>query len=284
MITAHACIPCLTRQIVDSVARVVPAGDARADGLLRICLQALAEADFHRPPPVIAQAIQCRLRRCCGVDPFLEVKREACALALSLLPELQGQVAAASDPLALALRFAAAGNLIDVGLVQDIGRGAIERALQESRSCELDQATIERLRRRIAGARRILYLADNAGELVFDRLLLDLLPHERVTLAVRGGPILNDVTREDVPMSGIADNIAIIDNGSDAPGTVLEECSAAFRQAFAAADLVISKGQGNFETLEGERGPILFILKAKCQLVADLLQVPLGSIVARFAD
>lgn len=283
MITAHACIPCLTRHIVDCVDRLALDADERRDQLLRSCLQVLTDADYRRSPPAIAQLIQRRLRRLCGNDPFAAMKQETREMALSLLPALQTEVATAKDSLALAVRFAAAGNLIDAGLVHDTGRTAVEQALAESREAPLDRVAIDTLRARITQAERILYLADNAGELVFDRLLLELLPQDRLTLVVRGGPVLNDATLEDVTPSGVPTGIAVMDNGSDAPGTLLDECSAEMRSHFGAADLVFSKGQGNFETLQGVAAPIFFILKAKCPVVAELLSVPLGSIVARFA-
>ncbi len=122
-----------------------------------------------------------------------------------------------------------------------------------------------------------MYLADNAGEIAFDRLLIEQLPANRVALVVRGGPIINDATLVDARAVGLHEIVEVIDNGSDAPGTILEDCSAAFRERFEQADLVIAKGQGNFETLSDVRRPIRFLLKAKCPVIARHAGVPMGT-------
>lgn len=132
-----------------------------------------------------------------------------------------------------------------------------------------------------AKARSILYLADNAGEIVFDRILIEALPASRVTVAVRGGPVINDATLADAETAGIHEIATVIDNGSDAPGTLLAECSPEFRARFEAADLVIAKGQGNFETLSDTRKHIFFLLSVKCPLVAAEVGAPVGSLVVK---
>ena len=103
-------------------------------------------------------------------------------------------------------------------------------------------------------AEKILYLTDNAGEIVLDRLLIERLPLSRVTVAVRGGAILNDATREDAQTAGLDRLVRVMDNGSDALGTLLKECSESFQRCFRESDLIISKGQGNFETLSQTPG------------------------------
>jgi hypothetical protein len=122
-----------------------------------------------------------------------------------------------------------------------------------------------------------LYLADNAGEIVFDGLLIAQLPRDRVTLAVRGAPILNDATLEDARAAGLGEMALLVDNGSDAPGTLLDECGPVFREAYRQADLVIAKGQGNFESLSGEGGTIFFLFSVKCPVIADHSGHPQGT-------
>jgi uncharacterized protein with ATP-grasp and redox domains len=126
-------------------------------------------------------------------------------------------------------------------------------------------------------ARSILYLADNAGEIVFDRLLIERLPAGRVTVVVRGAPVINDATRADAQVAGLDRIAEIIDNGSDAPGTVLEDCSAQFRERFESADVIIAKGQGNFETLSAAGANICFLLKIKCPVLATHTGIELGT-------
>jgi len=145
-------------------------------------------------------------------------------------------------------------------------------------SARLD-ANLAEFSRAIAAAERILYLADNAGEIVFDRLLIERLPTEKVTVAVRGLPVINDATLIDAEYAGITELVEVIDNGSDAPGTILEDCSEAFLERFHAADLIISKGQGNYETLSQVHKDIYFLLKVKCPVVARDVGCQMNSLV-----
>ena len=117
-------------------------------------------------------------------------------------------------------------------------------------------------------ASRILYLADNAGEIVFDRLLIERMPPGKVTVGVRGFPVINDATMKDAEDTGMTELAEVIDNGSDGPGTILDDCSQSFRDRFDEADLIIAKGQGNYETLSEVDKDIYFLLKAKCAVIA----------------
>ena len=140
----------------------------------------------------------------------------------------------------------------------------------------------EALRRAVEGAIDILYLGDNTGEIVFDRLLVEQMGRRKTTFVVRGAPVINDATREDAETVGMTKLVPVIDNGSDAPGTILASCSPAFRRRFAAADLIIAKGQGNYETLsDTDHGRIWFVLKAKCPVIADHLGCATGDLVVR---
>lgn len=131
-------------------------------------------------------------------------------------------------------------------------------------------------------AERVLYLADNVGEIVLDRLLVEMLPVGRVTVAVKSGPIINGATIEDAAAAGLAEVAEVVETGLDAPGTILRGCSEDFQARFEAADLVIAKGQGNYETLDesGKRG-LFFLLRAKCPVVARNLGCAPGSVLVK---
>jgi uncharacterized protein with ATP-grasp and redox domains len=128
-------------------------------------------------------------------------------------------------------------------------------------------------------AEDILYLGDNAGEIVFDRLLIEQLPCEKITFVVKGRPILNDAVMEDAQIVGLTDMVDVIDNGSDAPGTILESCSETFRRRFDQSDLIIAKGQGNYETLSEVDKNIFFLVRPKCSVLARHLGREIGSLV-----
>jgi len=143
----------------------------------------------------------------------------------------------------------------------------------------LSGGALESLRSAAAEASDILYIADNAGEIVFDRILIEELVPGKVTLVVRGRPVLNDVTMEDAQSVGLLEIVDVLPNGSDAPGTILDDCSEAVRTRFAEADLVIAKGQGNFETLSNASRPVFFLLRVKCDVLAREIGYEVGSVV-----
>jgi len=174
-----------------------------------------------------------------------------------------------------AARIAIAGNMIDMGINRNITEADVRQAMQHALS-EPFFGEQERFIQEVDEARSILYLADNAGEIVFDRLLIEQILPRRVTLAVRGAPVINDATLVDAQAAGLDEIVEIIDNGSDAPGTLLEDCSQEFRRRFAEADLIIAKGQGNFESLNTQPGNLFFLFKVKCPLVANHILQPVG--------
>ncbi|HPR89712.1 MAG TPA: ARMT1-like domain-containing protein [bacterium] len=279
MHTTLDCIPCIVRQALES-ARFVSKDPALQEQLLRHILALLAHMDMTLPPPYVGQIIHRELRRITGdVDPYLEAKAHFNHLAQGRLPFIRQLISKAPDPLLVAARIAIAGNIIDFGVDGALTEVKVDAALEEALTQPLE-GQWEGLTRAFSEAKRILYIADNAGEILFDRLLIEQLhPMERVTLAVRGWPILNDATREDAAFAGLDRLVQVIDNGSDAPGTILAECSLEFVREFHRADLIIAKGQGNFETLSDVTAPIFFLFKAKCPVIAAHAGVGLGALV-----
>ncbi len=276
MKTSLDCIPCLLRQALEA-ARLTSTQPSAHEEILRDVLKWTGEMDLNQSPPAMAQRIHRRLREIVGVDdPYHEAKDWQNRIALELIPTLRDEVNSARDPLLMAARLAIAGNVIDMGingsLTEADVRQAVHHALTEPFFGEQD-----RFREAIATAKSILYLADNAGEIAFDRLLIEQIGTERVTVVVRGAPVINDATLADARTVGLDRVVTVIDNGSDAPGTILTDCSQELRDRFAAADLIIAKGQGNFETLSNESGNIFFLFKVKCFVIADLVQQPIGT-------
>jgi uncharacterized protein with ATP-grasp and redox domains len=239
--------------------------------------------DLRKSPPVMAQQIHRLIRRLSSCDdPYKELKDRSNRYALELYPELRQRIDNASNPLETALRFAIAGNIIDFGVNNKLDRIDLSKTIEQALS-EPVFGEIEELYYAITSSKKILYLGDNAGEIVFDRLLIEELPADKITFVVRGGPIINDATMADARTTGMTDLVKVIDNGSDAPGTIIEECSDTFKQIFTNADLIIAKGQGNYETLTDVHKNIFFILKAKCSVIAKHLGCELGSFVVRQA-
>jgi len=255
--------------------------------MLRFALQALVDRDLAQPPPVIGQLVHRRLRELAGeADPYRAAKERFNRLTLQLLPELTSFVENAPDPFESAMRLAIAGNVIDLGVHGDLDEAQVRRFITEAQSAAL-AGDVGMFKYSVQQAEKILYLTDNAGEIVLDRLLIERLPLSRVTVAVRGGAILNDATREDAQAAGLDRLVRIIDNGSDAPGTLLADCSESFQRCFRESDLIIAKGQGNFETLSQMPGNIFFLFKAKCPVIATHAGVAMNALVIqqrRFAQ
>jgi hypothetical protein len=280
MKTFFDCIPCFIRQALDAI-RLATGDEVTHERVLRQVLRTASEMDFRQSPPVMGQYVHRLVRDLTWVeDPYREAKKRSNRIALAMVPELKGLVDGSPDPFETAVRLAIAGNVIDFGVKADVTSSDVRDAVWHALETPID-GDVQLFRDVVSRAERILYLADNAGEIVFDRLLLEQLPTERTTLAVKGASVLNDATMEDAGVAGLIGLVDVIDNGSDAPGTILEDCSDGFRQAFDGAELVIAKGQGNYETLSEVAKQLFFVLKVKCPVIAEDLGCRVGSHVLR---
>ena len=278
------CVPCFIRQALDS-ARLATDDEQIHEQVVRETLRLAADLDMSQSPPAIGQKIHRLIRELIGnTDPYRELKQRFNRLAMRMCIELAEQVRASEDPLETAVRLAIAGNIIDLGVKTSIAESDIERIIRDCLTADFDSQQLEDFRNAVSRAKRILYLADNAGEIVFDRLLIELLPYEKITVVVKGEPVINDATMEDAEFAGLTEMTEVIDNGSDGPGTILETCSQAFRNRFEDTDLIIAKGQGNYETLSYSDKNIFFILKAKCPVIARDLGCEVGQMILKKSE
>ena len=279
MRTYFDCIPCFIRQALDSI-RLITDDEDIAEQVMRKVLRLACKMDLRQSPPAMGREIHRIIRKLTGNhDPYREIKKRFNRLALKMYPELKQQVEISTDPFQTAVRLAIAGNIIDFGVNSVLEQSYVEKTIADSLTEPLDMRALEEFRSETARAKDILYLGDNAGEIVFDRLLIEQLPCENITFVVKAGPIINDATMEDAKIAGLTEMVNVIDNGSDAPGTILESCSEAFRRQFSEADLVISKGQGNYETLSDVDKDVFFVLRAKCPVISRHLGCEVGSLV-----
>ncbi|MFH0785457.1 MAG: ARMT1-like domain-containing protein, partial [Pseudomonadota bacterium] len=169
------------------------------------------------------------------------------------------------------------GNVIDYGIKDDLTAEMIPTALESSFAGPFN-GNVAEFFTAAERATEILYLADNAGELVFDRLLLELLPREKITVVVKGGPAINDALRADATVAGLDGLVAVTDTGCDGAGIELAACSPEFQRRFSRADLIIAKGQANFESLDGCGQNIFFLFKVKCSVVARHIGQAVGNL------
>jgi uncharacterized protein with ATP-grasp and redox domains len=286
MRTTLDCLPCFVRQALEA-ARFAATDEGLQFEIMRESLAMLAaELETGQSPPQIGQRIHRLVRRLTDDgDPYAQLKRSSNSAALAALPRLRALMAHADDPLAAAVHLAISANVLDAGM----NAAAVSDALSDGPSQDGDgvaqalqlglaeplHGDVSELRAAVTNASSILFLADNCGEIVVDRLLIEQLPNDRLTIAVRGAPVLNDATLADAVTAGLDSLAPVIENGSDAPGTLLPDCSPHFREMFHRADLVIAKGQGNYETLSDTRAGIFFLFKVKCPLVAHHSGLPL---------
>ncbi len=278
------CIPCFIRQSLDA-ARLVTEDVHIHEKVVRGVLDLANNLDMSQTPPVIGQKIHRLIRELVRVeDPYHGVKQQFNNAALKLYPKLRQLVIESEDPLETAVRLAIAGNIIDLGLKSQLQETELAETISQCLSGEPSGIQMEAFRSSVNETEDILYLADNAGEIVFDRILIEQLPIEKITVAVKSFPVINDATMEDAVLAGLPKIIDVIENGSDAPGTILESCSQSFRDRFDKADLIIAKGQGNYETLSDVEKNIFFILKAKCPVIARDLGCKVGEMILRRSE
>ncbi len=228
--------------------------------------------------PEIQRELNQRFCEITGIkDPFVSEKKEFNALAMKIVEDWKPKVMASENPFDMALRLAIAGNIIDYGAHHqfDIFQ-TIEKVLSESFAINHS----EDLKTAISKAENVLYLGDNAGEIAFDKLFIEVMNAKNVTFAVKGGPILNDVLEQDAEVVKMHEVANVVSNGYDAPSTVLNKSSRDFRKIFENADLIISKGQGNLEGLLSlNDSRIYFLLMIKCDIIAEILNVNKGDFV-----
>ncbi len=273
------CFPCFLRQSIIAL-RLGTKDESLRETILKSTLDYIQNTDISKPPAYTTTFIHKKIRQMLGIDPFKDIKSEYNQIALRLYPSLKTTIEKSPDPLWTSTRLAIAGNVIDFGIFTSVD---IEGALRKALNNQLAVDDYSSFKNAISIADKILYLTDNAGEIVFDRLLIETLIQlgKEVKAVVKGSPVINDSTMDDAEESGLTEVCDVIDNGSEAVGTILEWTSSVFQKIFNDAQLVISKGQGNFETLIGAEKKIFFLFQSKCDVVSKELGLSTGSMLLK---
>lgn len=266
------CIPCLLRQAIAAM-NLCKIDTGRQREILDE-LHALLQQELDQDtPPAVAGLMYARLHECCqNQDPYQAIKQESTQQVLAHYKTIQNLIEQADDSLRTATELAIAGNIIDYGVKHDVNvEQELQRIMQGVSAKTKHQFDFEMFTQELARAKTILYLGDNVGETVFDQLLLTeikkLYPDKKIHYAVKAQPIINDALIDDAIAAGIDKLTTIISSGSNAPGTVLSICSPEFLEKFHSADMIISKGQGNFEALWPTERPLFFLFTPKCEVV-----------------
>ena len=280
------CIPCFFRQALEG-ARIVGASPKVQKQIIDELARIIPEVSLNCPPPEIARFGYNLLKKLSrNNDPYKKIKQRSNQLALRLYKKLKNKVNCSKDRLLESLELAIAGNIIDFGVKNNLNiNEELNKILAKEKKYIYKKSIFhyKEFKRRLKRAKDILYLADNAGETVFDRILIEeikkLYPDKIIYYAVKDKPIINDALFDDAKECGLDGVSRVISNGTDAPGTILSLCSKEFKRIYYKADMIISKGQGNFETLSQKKRPIFFLFMVKCQVVAKHSGCKLGDIV-----
>lgn len=272
------CFLCVFQQALNTV-RLVSDDEEVHHRVLAAVAARMAEATLSQTPAGLSKPAYELVSAITGVaDPYKAKKQASNADALALLPRLRERVEAALDPLGAAVKAAAAGNIIDLGIGQSFN---LEHDIDTIMSQPLAIDATDQLREELGSGKQLLYLGDNAGEIVFDLLLVEqlLAAGTQVTFTVKSGPVINDATLEDAVQVGMTDLVPVAETGSNDIGVNWDRVSTEFQSLYDSADIVISKGHGNFETTFDQPANTYFLLKAKCQMVANEAGVQLGDVV-----
>lgn len=271
------CMHCLVKRQADNIKKYSDE-EKKAEYLGKV-LGIIANNAAEEPAPVLLSHIG-RLHEEYFGKPFSfdELKKGYNAMMLEKENEIRGKIGKAQDPLALALRFAQIGNFIDFGAMDSVDDAKLMEFLEQAETLPLSEDTYAKFTENLKTAKKLVYMTDNCGEVVLDKLLLETIagiaPHVEKTIIVRGEPVLNDATMEDALQVGIEACGKVIPNGTNIAGTYIPWLSAEAKQAMGEADLLISKGQGNFESLHGCGLNIYYLFLCKCQWFMERFGLP----------
>jgi uncharacterized protein with ATP-grasp and redox domains len=276
--TQFECIPC----IINSYLRLVKTGiipESQQEPILRRLLKFLSLVDYNQSPPVLGRRLHGLIREFLQKpDPYRQIKKKYNRMMLELIPEFKEMVAQSSDPFNVAMRLAIAGNVIDFGPQHQLD---VMDTIQRVRNAKLAIDDSRYLYDDLKNTTTLLYIGDNCGEIVFDKLFLETINLPKMYFAVRGGPIINDATLDDAKMVGMEKVAEVITTGDDSPGAVWELTSEKFKKIFDKADVIIAKGQGNLEGLIDIPGNIYYLLVTKCELIGNRVGTRRGEFVVK---
>ncbi len=250
---------------------------------LQLVMKEISKLPYGLKPIEMADTVYGTLSDLVGEeDPYADLKDKLNSLAEGILSRLEKSIRSSADPLYDSAKLAIAGNILDLGTPNWDGDKVFDRVV-EILEKPFGINDFETFKDDLRYATTLLYIADNVGEIVFDRFFIEMMKEYNesldVIVAVKRKPVINDATVEDAIKVGMDRVASVLDSGMEIPGTIVERASDEFRHVFYESDLVVSKGQGNFEGLIEESRSIYFLLVVKCDVVADFLKTPVGTLV-----
>lgn len=271
------CIPCIVNQAIKTANMV---GLKEKDSLLRRVFTYLSRVDYKSSstPELVGEIFSLLKQETCNEDPYKETRAHYNNMFLERIPELEQEINASADPFLESIKYSIIGNIIDFNPVHDISLMEIETFFAKLKGEPLEWDDSGLLKQEIQKADTLLYLGDNCGEICLDKILMkkikEINPLCHVFFATRGTAVVNDSVEEDAYSVGMDAYATIISNGDSSLGTVLHRTSQEFQEIYGNADVVIAKGQANYECLSDEKKNLFFLLMTKCKVIADDIGVP----------
>jgi uncharacterized protein with ATP-grasp and redox domains len=277
------CYPCFVRMALNS-ARLAGADEKTQKKVVFETLKKLSTLPMDQEAPDISKEVFSLIKKIIGNnDPYKDIKKKSNDIALSFYPLFKEMIQESENPLLQAFKISAVGNIIDFGAFTSVD---IETEIKKIHELSFSINHLSKFEEDVIGSKLLLFIGDNAGEIVFDKLLIEILKqlyHDlEIIYSVRAEPVINDATVDDAEYTGINKLVKVISSGSSTAGTILNECSSEFLKIYEGADIVISKGMGNYETLNEETEKnIYFILRIKCDLVARNTGATVGEMILK---
>lgn len=274
------CISCLMKKHLEAY----PKETSRLDKIqyMQSILKIISDADKEMSAPELLSQINEVKRDMFGkAEDFSEIKKHFNSMMMSFENDIMSKINSANDPLKMGLCYVMTGNYIDFGALDSVGEDKLRELIENVNENMIGDNEYNDFKREIEKSKRVVYLTDNCGEIVFDKVFISVIknmfPDVSITAIVRGYDVLNDATMTDANEIGLDKVVKVIDNGTDIAGTCLDKISEKASEIIDSADLIISKGQGNFETLQMCGKNIYYVFLCKCQMFADRFNVPLYS-------
>ena len=278
MKTYLECIPCFMNQALRA-GKIAVSDEETIKLILSEVGKMIVDIPMENTPPETGKLIYEKISEITGIkDPYKKIKNDNMNEVISMIPKLREIIDNSSDRLLAAVRLSIAGNVIDLGVNRDFN---ILQAIEEIMTQKFAINDYEIFRKKLSETDEILFLGDNSGESVFDKILIEEMG-KKVVYAVKEQPIINDTTMIEAKYIGLDKIATIISSGSTAPGTIMKLCNEDFKMRFNKSKFIISKGQGNFEGLSNFDAPIFFLLRAKCPVISRDLCVDVDSIILKY--
>ena len=281
------CLPCVVNQAI-KVADMV--GMKEKGNLLRRVFSYLSQVDYNAitSPELIGEIFSIIKEETGNQDPYKETRQKYNKMFLERLPVYEKEIEQSKNPFEEAVKYAIIGNVIDFNPIHELTILDVERHFKRLKGENLEINDAAFLQKELETAKTILYLGDNCGEICLDKILLKKIkamnPKVQIFFATRGAAVVNDSIEEDAYLVGIDEVATVVSNGDSSLGTVLSRTSKEFLQIYEKADVVIAKGQANYECLSTEKKNIYFLLMTKCQAIAKDIGAPEMKMILKRSD